>query len=111
MKYYAHIWLDDWRSPDVPDMYRETVAWVKDYESFVEQVKVFGDKIGQCKVYFDHDLGMGKSGYDCAKFLVEWCMEKGYDVPDYDIQSANPIGRKNIESVFETYWKVFFDNV
>ena len=77
MKYYAHIWLDDCRSPDVSDMYRETVAWVKDYESFVEQVKAFGDKIGQCKVYFDHDLGMGKSGYDCATFLVEWCIERG----------------------------------
>lgn len=104
MKYYAHIWLDDFRAPDFPQT--ETVMWVRDYDSFVELVWGFSDKIGQCKVYFDHDLGTGKSGYDCAKFLIKWCLENGYDVPDYSIQSANPVGRKNIESVFATYEKI-----
>lgn len=104
MKYYAHIWLDDFRAPCIPQT--ETIAWVKDYDSFVSQVKVFGDKIGQCKVYFDHDLGKGENGYDCAKFLVDWCLENGYGVPDYSVQSSNPVGRQNIESVFESYWKV-----
>ena len=107
-KYYAHIWLDDFRSP-VLSM-RETIAWVKTYDEFVAQVKAFKDKISKCMIHFDHDLGEEKSGYDCAKWLVDWCIENDYGVPDYDIQSANPVGRQNIESVFESYWKVFFDN-
>jgi len=104
-KYFAHIWLDDFRAPNVPQT--ETIAWVKDYDSFVSQVKVFGKDISDCIVHFDHDLGDGKDGYDCAKFLINWCIDNEYTVPDYDIQSANPVGRENIDSLFKTYWKVF----
>lgn len=105
-KYYAHIWLDDFRPPMISQ--RETIAWVKTYDEFVTQVKAFGKHISECIVHFDHDLGEGKDGYDCAKWLIDWCLENGYGVPDYDIQSSNPVGRQNIESVFESYWKVFF---
>jgi hypothetical protein len=65
-----------------------------------------GEHISDCIVHFDHDLGDGKNGYDCAKWLINWCLENGYGVPDYDIQTANPVGRKNIESVFNTYNKI-----
>ena len=106
-KYYAHVWLDDFRPPMTPQT--ESIAWVKTYDEFVAQVKTFGDKISSCIVHFDHDLGGDKDGYDCAKWLIDWCLGNGYGVPDYDIQSANPVGRKNIESVFESYWKVFFN--
>ena len=108
-RYYAHIWLDDFRAPMIPQT--ETIAWVKNYDEFVGQVKAFGKHISECIVHFDHDLGEDKSGYDCAKWLVDWCIENDYAVPDYDIQSSNPVGRQNIESVFESYWKVFFDKI
>ena len=102
----THIWLDDFRVPDFPDLYKHDVAWEKDYDSFVDRVKVMGKYISDCFIHFDHDLGEGKNGYDCAKFLIDWCLEHDYEVPDYDIHSANPVGRKNIESVFESYWKI-----
>ena len=105
-KYYAHIWLDDCRMPEAPGMDKNLVYWVRGYDGFVTMVEGLKENIGKCKIYFDHDLGEEKDGYDCAKFLVNWCMENGYDVPDYSIQSANPVGRKNIESVFTTYEKV-----
>ena len=105
-KYFAHIWLDDFRLPMIPQT--ENIAWVKTYDEFVVQVRAFGGHIASCIVHFDHDLGGDKDGYDCAKWLIDWCIENNYGVPDYDIQSANPVGRKNIESVFESYWKAFF---
>ena len=104
-KYFAHIWLDDFRVPNIPQ--DETIAWVKDYASFVERVVAFGKDISDCIVHFDHDLGGEKDGYDCAKFLINWCIDNEYPAPDYDIQSANPIGRENIDSLFKSYWKVF----
>lgn len=107
-KYYAHIWLDDCRMPNVSS--KELTYWARAYEGFVGTVKMLKEKISSCMIHFDHDLGEGKSGYDCAKWLVDWCIENGYGVPDYTIHSANPVGRQNIESVFESYWKVFFDN-
>ena len=106
LTYYEHIWLDDFRLPHPSDLGGDRIVWVKTYDSFVKEVKSLGENISLCKVHFDHDLGEEKSGYDCAKFLVEWCMENGYEVPDYGIQSRNPVGRKNIQSIFETYNKV-----
>ena len=105
-EYYAHIWLDDMRMPNVSP--KNLIYWVRGYDAFVATVKMLKDNINKCMVHFDHDLGEEKSGYDCAKWLVNWCIENDYGVPDYDIQSANPVGRQNIESVFESYWKVFF---
>ena len=107
-KYYAHIWLDDFRTPTVP--YDETVFWLKNYDDFVSCVMGLGTKISNCIVHFDHDLGEEKSGYDCAKWLIDWCLGHGYIAPDYDIQSSNPVGRQNIESVFKSYWKVILDD-
>ena len=107
-KYYAHIWLDDFRTPTVPD--DETVFWLKNYDDFVSCVMGLGPKISNCIVHFDHDLGEEKSGYDCAKWLIDWCLGHGYIAPDYDIQSSNPVGRQNIESVFKSYWKVILDD-
>ena len=102
--YIAHIWLDDIRIPP-----RRSYIWVKDFDSFVEAVKDLGENISGCIVHFDHDLGLEKDGYDCAKWLINWCLDNDYGVPDYDIQSANPVGKQNIESIFESYWKVYFN--
>ena len=104
-KYYAHIWLDDFRSPMIPQT--ENIAWVKTYDEFVAQVKAFGKDISICIVHFDHDLGEGKNGYDCAKWLVNWCMDNGYKAPSYEIHSANPVGAENIKSIFESYYKIY----
>lgn len=41
---------------------------------------------------------MEKTGFDCAKWLVDWCLENNQKLPDYVVHSANPIGKQNIES-------------
>ena len=96
------IYLDDIR--EAPPGYDKVL---RDYNSFVEYIKSIKSSVGLSHISFDHDLGEGKNGYDCAKFLVNWCIEMGYDVPTYSIHSANPVGRENIKSVFESYkkWK------
>lgn len=48
-------------------------------------------------ISFDHDLGIGKTGYDVAKYIEEKVYNKEMKIPDYKIHSANPVGRKNIE--------------
>lgn len=39
-----------------------------------------------------------KTGYECAKWLVDWCLESKLKLPDFVVHSANPVGKKNIES-------------
>ena len=124
------LFLDDVRSPKdaiglVPDKHNKFYwenDWdvVKDYNEFVLYIETNGvPKF----VSFDHDLGdtamdeyfrnvatkgtldydiiKEKTGFDCAKFLVEYCMDENQPLPEYLVHSANPVGKKNIESYLE----------
>jgi hypothetical protein len=44
---------------------------------------------------------MEKTGLDCAKFLVEYCMSVGSLLPEYLVHSANPTGKQNIQAYLE----------
>lgn len=62
-------------------------------------------------VSFDHDLGdteneVEKSGYEFAKFLVQYMMEN--DIKGefkYQVHSANPIGAENISAYLKNWFK------
>lgn len=58
-------------------------------------------------VCFDHDLGTEKSGYDCAKYLVNYCQQHNLDIPQYDIQSSNVVGKENIRSLMDNWHRLF----
>jgi hypothetical protein len=42
-----------------------------------------------------------KTGLDCAKWLVDFCIDGGFTLPQYIVHSANPAGRKNIQSYLD----------
>ena len=63
-------------------------------------------------ISFDHDLGCDKfdniypTGYDFAKWLVEMDLDDIYKFPKnfkFNVHSANPIGKRNIESILNNY--------
>ncbi len=60
-----------------------------DYESMSEDD--MGIKFGS----------MEKTGFDCAKWLVDWCLENSSNLPDYIVHSANPVGKQNIQSYLD----------
>ena len=124
------LFLDDVRSPKdaigfVPDKHNKFYwenDWdvVRNYDEFVQYLEVNG---APEFVSFDHDLGdtamdeyfrnvatkgtldydniKEKTGFDCAKFLVEYCMDENQPLPEYLVHSANPVGKKNIELFLE----------
>ena len=88
------LYLDDLRpTPEGFDR-------VYSYEEFVDYLERKGlpDFIS-----FDHDLGEDLSGYDCAKYLVAYCLEHKRSLPDYQVHSQNPVGRENIERLLENF--------
>lgn len=115
------LFLDDERLP-------HRVTWtqlpngpwvsVKNYKQFVNYITKYG--IPEF-VSFDHDLAdehyssgisktkpeynkyREKTGCDCAKWLIEYCIEKKIPFPNYAVHSMNPIGRENIRSIIESY--------
>jgi hypothetical protein len=42
---------------------------------------------------------LAKSGFDCAKWLVDYCIDNKFQIPEWNIQSANPVGKENINGL------------
>jgi len=96
------LYLDDRREP-------KTEGWViaRDYRSFVHVITEGG--LPEL-ISFDHDLSdihIKKStykemtGYDCAKWLVNYCFDKNQDIPEFFVHSANPVGAENIQKFLD----------
>lgn len=120
MKRNLAIWIDDMRNPFTPewnpiimkyigDSEKEpTIAWLKSYEEFDSWMTVaMEDPVAlfPALVCFDHDLGEEKTGLDCAKLLVDICMNNNMPLPEFECHSSNPGGRDNIISYLNTYLK------
>jgi hypothetical protein len=126
-KYYS-LFLDDERMPkDVTWIELPLVAWVivRNYNDFVRVIEQNG--VPQI-VSFDHDIGIEhyqeynrahnsdkkiryetfteKTGFDCAKWLANYCVDKNLPVPVYYLHTMNGIGALNIQSILESARKV-----
>lgn len=54
----------------------------------------------------DYSLMTEKTGYHCAQWLIQHCIDNKLAVPTYIVHSANPAGLANIKSLFDTYRKL-----
>ena len=96
------IWIDDERQPS--KFFKDQVSLVLKAKNFTEAISLIEsakrEKINlELFISFDHDLGLGKSGYDIAKYLVE----HNIDIAGFTIHSMNPVGRKNIYQLLTHY--------
>ena len=94
------LFLDDERMP-----IDHSWVIVRSYNSAVEAINALGMPRF---ISFDHDLGDSLSGYDFAKYVVEydilhdvWKRRSDFD---YYVHSQNPIGKENIEKYLESYF-------
>lgn len=108
------LWLDDIRNPledgwlvFSPIEQPFEVIWVKNHQDFIDWINVYGLPDAIC---FDHDLGEDKTGFDCTKFLVDYCIDNDKDLPLYNIQSANPVGKDNIDGLLKNFIRFRNDN-
>ena len=129
MKTKTLLWLDDIRDPMTQDWLVFSpierpfkTVWVKSYNEFTDWITDNGLPDGIC---FDHDLAdehyaprehwdtdwddhqnfKEKTGMDCAKWLVDYCMDNNLNLPLYNIQSANPVGKENINQYLQNFLK------
>ena len=40
---------------------------------------------------------------ECAKWLIEYCLDNNKNLPEYYVHSANPVGAKNIKSLLDSF--------
>lgn len=121
------LFLDDDRRPETTFNYMPLPVFnepnwiiVRNYYAFITIIEKKG--IPNI-VAFDHDLadehykqqifdydkeGSEKTGYHCAKWLIDYCMDNKKELPhEIIIHSMNPYGSLNIKSLFDTYIKVY----
>lgn len=127
-----NLYLDDVRKPSASFDYTKNkiyidLNWVvvKDFDEFVKYVNENGlPEI----VSFDHDLAdehyhkdmykgseynklydkfEEKTGYDCVKWMVDYCIDNGKKFPKWYLHTMNPAGRMNMESYIKNYLKHF----
>jgi hypothetical protein len=87
------------------------IVWVKKYHEFVLWITENGlPEI----IFFDHDLSdihikkstyIEMTGFDCAKWLVDYCLDNKVKLPRYGIQSSNTSGKENIDGLFKSFIK------
>lgn len=87
-------------------IYLEDWIIAKCYQDFIDIVNEMG--IPEF-VSYDHDLAdkhyindtndnyKERTGYDCAKWLKDYCRTKGIQHPQYAVHSMNPVGTENIK--------------
>ncbi len=63
-----------------PDMYNGKEIYNKHYAEFKE-----------------------KTGMDCAKWLVDYCIDNKKELPDYVVHSMNPAGGENIKLLLDQF--------
>lgn len=118
------LFLDDIRLPSevsnyfTPVKYRTLYrkeGWiiVRNYNDFVNYIE--SNELPEL-ISFDHDLADDhydpstwtesfeyheKTGYHCALYLLDYCYNKGYNVPQCLCHSMNPVGKKRIEDLLK----------
>lgn len=111
------LFLDDERYPRqvhwVQEVFLNPFDWVI-VRSYAEFVKYIEENGLPSIISFDHDLSdehyaegfqglpprsdyKEKTGYECAKWLVEYCMDHKKKIPKFYVHSLNPVGRENIK--------------
>lgn len=123
-----NLFLDDIRQPavvgnyilpvDLRPLYRKEEWYiVRNYHEFVDCIT----KNGSPKIVsFDHDLAEihydpatwregfkyeEETGLDCAKWLINYCMDNNKKLPFCLVHSMNPVGRENIINLLKNYEK------
>lgn len=132
------LFLDDIRNPN--SFLKDINTWVvvRNYNDFVKIIKERG--LPEF-ISFDHDLSYEhypifdafealaegrkirdlknipydtyeeKTGYHCAKWLIDHCIEKKEKLPDYQVHSMNTVGAENIRKLLEGFKKHQKENV
>lgn len=127
MKY--NIFLDDFRMPvDAFNYTKDTdflkLDWiiVRSYDEFVNKIIEVGFQ--NCSIIsLDHDLSDSdghyghtsgeipyddfkeKTGYHCAQWLIDYCLDNNQKLPICKVHSMNPVGKKNIIELLNNFLK------
>jgi len=93
---------------------------VRNYDAFVKDTLIngvavaysfdhdLGDAHYACQKHIDYDKFVEKTGFHCAKWLIDYCLDTDLELPEeIYIHSMNVVGAMNIKSLFTSFYKVY----
>ncbi len=130
-----YLFLDDIRMPKEVHLYLHRKMYlvknwiiVRNYDQFVNYIETNGLPYF---ISFDHDLAdehyvpaeywksyetnkqyqesqtyKEKTGYECAKWLVDYCLDNNLECPNFICHSLNPVGKDNINGLLTNFNKL-----
>lgn len=99
------IYVSDGRIPDFNKIALQVKQnelnffWCKDYNTAIQNIHLQSWLENDIILYLDHDLGLDKTGYDIAKYIVE----NQIPLLGFKCYSMNPIGKQGIEHLLFHY--------
>jgi len=129
-----NLFLDDYRTPISAFEYTKFIPFIREewviVRDFNEFCKVITEHGLPELIAFDHDLAQQhyvpefywddydaskkyqeeqvyteKTGLDCAKWLVEYCIDNKFTLPEWYVHSMNPVGADNINAYLNNFKK------
>jgi hypothetical protein len=124
-----NLFLDDVRFPKTTFEYTKNPIYLNEeweiVRSYKEFVKIITERGTPYMVSFDHDLADAhynplmyqngklymqyvettgeKTGYDCVKWLVDYCIDAKCEFPMWYIHSMNPVGSEYMRDYIKSY--------
>ena len=98
------LYLDDLKIPD-------SIDWVivRSYQEFIQTITENGLPIflsldyDLCDITFVENQAFEKTGYDCTRWLLDYCMTNKLKFPNYMIHSTDAVGKDNIQYLINAY--------
>lgn len=108
------LWLDDIRNPNDTPKYvpnAHEIIWVKSYYEFIDWIEQRNNVPDI--ISFDHDLAdvnssVEKTGYDCLKWLINYCYDNNFNLPEIFFHTDNTVGKTNMETYLNNAKKHLF---
>lgn len=126
-----NLFLDDIRIPIDAFLYTKKLIYVDEQWSIVRSYNEFVEFIEKNgipeMISLDHDISTEhyapqehwenydkwaaeqnfteKTGMDCVKWIVNYCMDNGIKFPIWHIHSMNPVGSDNMKSYITSFLK------
>lgn len=120
---YYNLFLDDERKPaGISWTTLPSVSWtiVKSYDEFVSVISsrglpehvsfdndlheshyaLYGNCILEGRTNFPYEDCSPKTGWHCAKWMLEYCLDKGLRLPHYTIHTLNQYAQRDIKLLF-----------
>lgn len=126
-----YLFLDDIRKPQDAYVYTKQPMFieqqwdvVRNYNEFVNYIETNGlpdfisfdhdladshytpehlwDDYEKSKEWQDQQVHIEKTGYECAKWLTEYCLTNNVKCPNWYCHSMNPVGKDNINILLKS---------